>query len=76
LIFQTAVLIHGGGWKKLKDQSVSPAVFKESLRKTCGIKEVYDYYGMVEQTGSIYMECEEGHLHAPDLFRYHHPEGA
>jgi phenylacetate-coenzyme A ligase PaaK-like adenylate-forming protein len=60
-----SVLIHGGGWKKMKDQSVSSAEFKEGLRKWCGIKEVYDYYGMVEQTGSIYMECEEGHLHAP-----------
>ena len=26
---------------------------------------MYDYYGMVEQTGTIYMECECGHLHAP-----------
>lgn len=60
-----SVLIHGGGWKKMKDRSVSPTIFKESLLKICGIKEVYDYYGMVEQTGSIYMECGEGHLHAP-----------
>jgi phenylacetate-coenzyme A ligase PaaK-like adenylate-forming protein len=60
-----SVLIHGGGWKKMKDQSVSPGIFKKSLREVCGIKEVYDYYGMVEQTGSIYMECGEGHLHAP-----------
>ena len=27
------------------------------------MEKVHDYYGMVEQTGSIYMECEEGHLH-------------
>jgi len=26
---------------------------------------VHNYYGMVEQVGSIYMECEAGHLHAP-----------
>jgi hypothetical protein len=25
---------------------------------------VSNYYGMVEQTGSIYMECEAGRLHA------------
>ena len=25
---------------------------------------IHDYYGIVEQTGCIYMECERGHLHA------------
>lgn len=38
--------------------------FRESLQKHAGISKVYDYYGMAEQTGSIYMECEYGHLHA------------
>lgn len=57
-------LIHGGGWKKLQNQSVSNSVFKEELKNTCGIEKVSDYYGMAEQTGSIFMECEEGHLHA------------
>lgn len=62
-----AVLIHGGGWKKLLSESVSPTIFKQSLTDVCGIKpeNVHDYYGMVEQTGSIFMECEQGHLHAP-----------
>lgn len=59
------VLIHGGGWKKLADQAVSAEQFKQSLRDVCGIERVHDYYGMVEQTGTIYMECEQGHLHAP-----------
>ncbi len=58
------ILIHGGGWKKLSDKRVSPETFKKSLEDVCGIKRVYDYYGMVEQTGTIYMECEYGHLHA------------
>lgn len=57
-------LIHGGGWKKLIDQKVSPEEFKSALNAVCGITRVYDYYGMVEQTGTIYMECECGHLHA------------
>ena len=59
------ILIHGGGWKKLVSESVSPAEFKQKLNEVCGIKSVHDYYGMVEQTGTIYMECEQGHLHAP-----------
>ena len=35
------------------------------MQETCGLTRVHNYYGMVEQTGSIYMECECGHLHAP-----------
>lgn len=57
------ILIHGGGWKKLINDAVSPEIFKQELQKTCSIERVYDYYGMVEQTGTIYMECECGHLH-------------
>lgn len=61
------VLIHGGGWKKLAAEAVSPAAFKDALHDVCGIRQtrIYDYYGMVEQTGTIYMECECGHLHTP-----------
>jgi phenylacetate-coenzyme A ligase PaaK-like adenylate-forming protein len=57
-------VLHGGGWKKLLDEAVSPSDFKRSLHEVCGIQRVHDYYGMAEQTGSIYMECECGHLHA------------
>lgn len=59
-----AVLIHGGGWKKLVNQAVSKEKYKEALRDMCGINNIHDYYGMVEQTGCIYMECEYGNLHA------------
>ncbi len=59
------VLLHGGGWKKLAAEAVSPAQFKAALLATCGIPRVLDYYGMVEQTGAIHVECEHGHLHAP-----------
>jgi phenylacetate-coenzyme A ligase PaaK-like adenylate-forming protein len=59
-----SVLVHGGGWKKLLKDSVSPLVYKESLKRNFGISEVHDYYGMIEQTGSIFMECGLGHLHA------------
>ena len=61
------ILIHGGGWKKLLAEAVSSEEFKIRLNKVCSIPvtNIHDYYGMVEQTGTIYMECEEGHLHAP-----------
>jgi phenylacetate-coenzyme A ligase PaaK-like adenylate-forming protein len=58
------VMIHGGGWKKLQEHAISPAGFKEALHHVCGINRVYDYYGMVEQTGTVYIECECGHLHS------------
>lgn len=59
------VLIHGGGWKKLITEKISSAEFKQRLNSVCGIlpENVHDYYGMVEQTGTIYMECKCGHLH-------------
>lgn len=60
----SGVLVHGGGWKKLVDQAVSNEKFKEVVRETCGVTSVCNYYGMVEQTGSVFMECEYGHLHA------------
>lgn len=58
------VMIHGGGWKKLISEAVSPAEFKQRLTDVCGLSDVHDYYGMVEQTGCIYMQCEHGHMHA------------
>ena len=58
------ILIHGGGWKKLVSEMVSPEEFKKRLTDVCGLSDIHDYYGMVEQTGCIYMQCECGHLHA------------
>ncbi len=58
------ILIHGGGWKKLINEAVSKEEFKQKFIDVCGLSDIHDYYGMVEQTGCIYMECEHGHLHA------------
>ena len=60
---EKGIFIHGGGWKKLIEKAVTNEVFKESLEHVCGLKRVYNYYGMVEQTGSIFMECDSGYLH-------------
>jgi len=57
------VLLHGGGWKKLQDQAVDSAEFNRRLMARTGLDRVVNYYGMVEQTGSIHMACEAGHLH-------------
>ena len=61
------ILIHGGGWKKLISEAVSRDEFHRRMEEACGLKDIHDYYGMVEQTGCIYMECEYGHLHASNF---------
>jgi phenylacetate-coenzyme A ligase PaaK-like adenylate-forming protein len=61
-----SILIHGGGWKKLEDQKVSNLAFKQSLKENLGISQVHNYYGMVEQVGSVFMECDHGYLHCPN----------
>ena len=61
------IMIHGGGWKKLISEAVSHDEFHKRMEDICGLKDIHDYYGMVEQTGCIYMECECGHLHASNF---------
>lgn len=60
---ENGILFHGGGWKKLQAESVGAEEFKKCIEAVSGIKDIHDYYGMVEQTGCIYVECEEGYLH-------------
>lgn len=60
-----SLLIHGGGWKRLEAERVDNDAFKRRLRESLGIRHVANYYGMVEQVGSVYMECEHGRLHTP-----------
>ena len=61
-----ATLIHSGGWKKMQEQAVDASTFKHKIFDRLGISDVHDFYGMVEQTGSIFMACEEGVLHCSD----------
>lgn len=63
LQIKNGILIHGGGWKQLLSEAVSTSEFKNRLNTVSSIKRIHNYYGMVEQTGSIFMECESGHLH-------------
>tara|TARA_A100001015_G_C15027546_1_gene731359 strand:- start:1480 stop:2562 length:1083 start_codon:yes stop_codon:yes gene_type:complete len=59
----SSILVHGGGWKKLEELNISNIQFKKEIKKYLNIKKVFNYYGMVEQTGSIYFECEKGFFH-------------
>ncbi len=60
-----AILMHTGGWKKLQEQAVSNDNFKEKLAQLLGIQRCHNFYGMVEQIGSVFIECEKGHFHPP-----------
>ena len=59
-------LIHGGGWKKLKNLKISDKKFKSDIKKHLNIDKIINYYGMVEQIGSIFFECEHGFFHCSD----------
>lgn len=61
------VLLHSGGWKKLESEKVSNQQFKQAVAEHCGISQVHNFYGMAEQVGSVFVECEQGHLHCPLL---------
>jgi hypothetical protein len=58
-----AMVIHGGGWKKLSDLNISNIDFKLKLKRYCNINNVHNYYGMIEQTGSIFLECKNRNFH-------------
>ena len=61
------ILFHSGGWKKLQHLAVDNAAFKARCQQQLGLSRVHNFYGMVEQVGTVFVECEAGHLHAPVL---------
>ena len=60
--FSNAFLIHGGGWKKIEEKKIDRNEFNSRLKKKLGIKNVRNYYGLVEQIGSIFFECKCGYF--------------
>jgi hypothetical protein len=59
------VLLHSGGWKKLEGGKVSPSAFAEKVEDVCGIRRTTNFYGMVEQVGSVFLENSKHYLQAP-----------
>lgn len=62
-----AVLIHSGGWKKLADEAVGNDEFRAAFAETTGMTRIHNFYGMVEQTGSVFVEGDDGLLHPPNF---------
>jgi len=65
--FKGFTLFHGGGWKKMQDLAVSKEQFSGSVSEVFGTQPetVLDFYGMAEQTGIIFVDCQEGNKHVP-----------
>ena len=67
LSLDKGILFHSGGWKKLQDEAVSDKTFNKAITEQTGIKKIHNFYGMVEQVGSIFVSCEHGYLHTPNF---------
>lgn len=62
-----AILIHSGGWKKLIDMEVDNTTFRKAMLDKFGIAKIFNFYGMVEQVGSVFLENDRGSLQCPNF---------
>ena len=67
LDLSNATLIHSGGWKQLESRKIPNPVFREALRTRFGLTRIHNFYGMVEQIGSVFLEASDGYLYAPNF---------
>lgn len=60
-------VLHSGGWKRLQDQAVTKDAFTKGVASTfgCSPDRVVDFYGMVENIGVVYPDCQYGNKHVP-----------
>lgn len=58
-LFENSILFHGGGWKKLEKHKIKNEDFKKKLNDRLKMSKIFNYYGLVEQTGSIFIECDK-----------------
>ncbi len=65
------IILHSGGWKKLQNIKITKTEFNEKVSNffQTDSSNVIDFYGLVEQLGTIYPDCEYGFKHVP---RYSH----
>jgi Acyl-protein synthetase, LuxE len=61
------ILIHSGGWKKMAEKSVDNAIFRKQFAKKFSLQRIYNFYGMVEQIGSIFLEGPRDLLYPPNF---------
>jgi acyl-protein synthetase LuxE len=68
LDLSNGILIHSGGWKKLADQAVDNAEFRHRFAQDTGLTRIHNFYGMVEQIGTTFLEAPDASgLYCPDF---------
>jgi len=67
LNLKNGILIHSGGWKKMEDIAVDAEVFRKKLYQAFQLEHMHNFYGMVEQIGSIFLEGDDGLLYPPNF---------
>jgi Acyl-protein synthetase, LuxE len=67
LDLSSGILIHSGGWKKMQEEAIGNAEFKARLAEVTGLKRVYNFYGLVEQVGGVFLEGDDGYLYATNF---------
>lgn len=62
-----SALLHSGGWKKLAARAVAKDEFTRRAAAVLGAEagRILDFYGMVEQVGTVFVDCPAGNKHAP-----------
>lgn len=60
LDLRNGILIHSGGWKRLRDRAVDNATFRRRFAEDTALTRIHNYYGMVEQLGSVFVEGPSG----------------
>lgn len=60
---QDGILLHGGGRKRGDGEPVTDKTFLALAAARANLTRVHNYYGMVEQAGSVFVQCELGMLH-------------
>ena len=60
-------VLHSGGWKRLEREAVTKDAFIDGVASVfgCSPDRVIDFYGMVENVGVVYPDCERGNKHVP-----------
>ena len=61
------LILNSGGWKRLQHQAVTKDAFVQGVAAVfgCSLDRVIDFYGMVENVGVVYPDCEQGNKHVP-----------
>ena len=62
---KSPLVLHLGGWKKLTDINISREKFYQEISEFFNTEKnnIIDIYGMTEQLGTIYPDCQFGNKH-------------